>query len=122
MSIEISDPQARYRHEKRHTAIIALTDLDPRDAATICVAVLDEVAAGSPGLDPWGDLRADAEFWADCANPAELETYFAAALKRLRDQTLGIRARKRLLGALFVSLDGLEQNKFISWTQKVKKQ
>lgn len=121
MSIEINDPHARYRHEKRHSAIIALTDLDPQDAASICVAVLDEVAAGSPGLDPWGDLRADAEFWADCANPAELETYFAAALKRLLDQTLGVRARKRMLAALFLSLAKFEQDKFISWTQKVKK-
>lgn len=119
MSIEISDPQARYRHEKRHTAIIALTDLDPRDAATICVAVLDEVAAGSPGLDPWGDMRADAEFWADCANPAELETYFAAALKRLRDQTLGIRARKRMMAALFLSFRHADRLAFIQWAMEV---
>lgn len=119
MSIELRDPHARYRHEKRNTAIIALTDLDPHDAATICVAVLDQVTAGSPGLDPWGDMRADAAFWADCANPAELEIYFAAALKRLQNQVLGIRARKRLLAALFQSLGGADQQAFINWTVEV---
>ena len=118
MSIEINDPQARYRHEKRHSAIIALTDLDPQDAATIAAAVLDQVAAGSPGFDPWGDIRADAEFWADCANPAELETYFAAALKRLQNQVLGIRARKRMMAALFQSLGGTDQQAFITWAME----
>lgn len=118
MSIKISDPQARYRHEKRNTAIIALTDLDLHDAATICVVFLDQIAAGSPGFDLWGDIRADAAFWADCAHPAELEAYFSAALKRLPNQILGIRARKRLLAGLFQSLGGADQKAFINWTME----
>lgn len=87
---------ALYRHEKRVKAIKALEDLGPQDIATICAAFLDEISAGSPRLDTWGDIRSDAAFWADCANVAELEAYFAAILKRLGNQALGIYARKRL--------------------------
>ena len=105
---------ALYRHEKRQTAIMALEALDPHDAATICAAVMDEISAGSPRLDPWGDIRADASFWADCANPAELQVYFAAALKRLGNSSLGIAARKRLLVAIWASLNNADRAAFLS--------
>lgn len=106
---------ARYRHEKRNSAVMALQALDPKVASAICAAVLDEISAGSPRLDLWGDIRADAEFWADCANPPELEAYFASALKRLKKQALGIRARKRLIAALFTSLSDAEKRAFLAW-------
>lgn len=118
MSNEISDPHVRYRYEKQHAAIIALTDLDPQDAALICISALDEIKAGSPAFDPWGDLRADAAFWADCANPAELEAYFTAALKRLQNQVLGLRARKRVLAELFRDLNASDRQAFLQWAMR----
>jgi len=113
-AVDSLPPAARLRHEKRAIAIAALQALDPHDAATICAAVLDEAAAGDPRLDPWGDLRADAAFWADCATVAELEVYFASALKRLQNQSLGIHARKRLFWALFASFSVEDQRAFIA--------
>lgn len=115
MSNEIRNPHVRYRYEKQNTAIIALTDLDPQDAALICISALDEIKAGPPAFDPWGDLRADAAFWADCANPAELEAYFTAALKRLQNQVLGLRARKRVLAELFQDLNASDRQAFLQW-------
>lgn len=105
---------ARYRHEKRVTAVMALEALDPHDAATICTTVLDEISAGYPQYTAFGNMRADAEFWGDCANPAELEFYFAATLKRLGNQALGIRARKRLLVALWQSFSIAERQAFLN--------
>ena len=105
---------ALLRHEKRVTAIMALEALDPQEAATICAAVLEEISAGSPTLDTWSDIRSDAEFWADCANPAELEVYFASALKRLRNQSLGLHARKRLFMAIWTSLSDADRKAFLA--------
>ena len=113
-ALERMSPDARLRHGWREAAVYALSHLDPRDASTICAAILDAAAVGDPRLDPWGDLRADAEFWADCANPAELEVYFASTLKRLRNQALGIHARKRLFWAIWVSLSVKDQQSFLS--------
>lgn len=92
---------ARYRYEKRVTAVMALEALDPQEAAVICATFLDEIGAGFPRLDYWGDVRADADEWAFFANAAELESYLVAVLRRLENQTLGIKARKRIFAALW---------------------
>lgn len=113
MSVNLTGA-ALHRHEKRVTAIMALEALDPQDAATTCAAVLDEISAGSPRLDPWGDLRADAQFWADCANNAELEVYYAAALKRLGKTSFGIHARKRLIMAIWTSFSNTDRKAFLA--------
>jgi hypothetical protein len=105
---------ALFRHEKRVTAVMALEALDPYNAAAICATVLEEMSAGVPLVDPWGDIRADAEFWADCANPAELEVYFASALKRLRNQSLGLHARKRLFMAIWTSFSDADRKAFLA--------
>jgi len=106
-------PAARMRHEKRAIAVASLEALDPHDAAAIAAAVLDVVAAGDPLLDPFGDIRADAAFWADCANPVELEVYFAAALKRLGDTSLAIHARKRLFWSLWLAFPQADRAAFL---------
>jgi len=115
MSCEVRDPEARYRHMKREAAIWALQSLDPQDAAAIAATVLDEVAAGDPPYDALGNIRASATWWADFANPAELQCYFAAALKRLQNQALGLKARKRMIAALFLSLNDADQRAFLAW-------
>lgn len=75
---------------------------------------LDTVAGGAPQYQAFGNIRADAEWWADCATPVELELYAAAALKRIQRQDFAERARKRLLLALWESLDGPSQTRFVS--------
>jgi hypothetical protein len=113
MNMQALPPAAEYRHYKHELAIMALTDLDPQDAATICCAVLDEVSAGMPGLDPWGDIRASAAFWADTAHSAELETYAAAALHKLGQRSLGKQMRKRLFKDLWRSFTDAERAAFL---------
>jgi len=113
MTIQTLPPAAEYRNYKRKMAVMALTDMDPQDAAQICCAVLDEIAAGMPGLDPWGDIRASAAFWAGTAYPAELEVYFAAALQKLGQRALGKQMRKRVFKALWCSFTDAERAAFL---------
>lgn len=109
----IDDAKDQYRYLKCETAIMALTNLEPQDAAQICAAVLDEAAAGMPGFDPWGDIRADAAFWADIAQPAELEIYFSVALRKLGQRALGRDMRKRLFKDLWRSFSQTERASFL---------
>jgi|GEM_PF-1619448 hypothetical protein len=104
----------RYRDAKWETAVMALESLNPQDAATICAAVLEEISAGDPPYDAFGDLRASAAWWVDFANVAEVEVYFEAALKRLGNQALGIRARKRLFVMLWQSFSGDDRRAFLA--------
>ena len=120
MQSKTPNPAARltgvslFRYEQQRTAIMALEALYPQDAAAICAAVLDVVNAGDPRLDPFGDIRADAAFWADCANIAELEAYFAATLKKLGNQALGKAARKRLFVAIWQSFTIADRQAFLA--------
>lgn len=95
-------------------AIHALNKLSSEDAAIICAAFVEEASAGMPPHDPWGDVRADASFWADCANIVEVEVYFAAALRRLGQTALGIGARKRLLVSIWETLSGDDRLSFLA--------
>jgi hypothetical protein len=113
MTIQTLPPAAEYRHYKRQLAVMALADMDQEDAAQICVAVLDEAAAGMPGFDPWGDIRADAAFWADIAHPAELETYANTALRKLGQHSLGKQMRKRLFKDLWRSFSDDQRATFL---------
>lgn len=104
---------ARLRQERAVTLGLALADAHPEDAAAICAGYLDATAVGMPGFDPWGDIRADAEYWADCANPAELNAYTCAALRRLETRVQGLAARKRLMAAIWRSLPQTERTAFL---------
>lgn len=112
MTIETN--QALFYQEKFVTAIMALEALEAQDAASICVAVLDEISAGDPVHTAFGDIRADAAFWADCANIAELEIYFCEILKRLGYRALGIHSRKRLFVLLWNGFALPDRTAFLS--------
>ena len=102
------------RMERAEALCDALGDCHPADAREIAAAYLDSMAAGDPQPhDPFGDLRNDAAFWADCAHAGELEAYFAASLKRIGDRALGIRARKRVFAALWESFDTADRMAFL---------
>jgi hypothetical protein len=81
----------------------ALRGCAPEDAAQIVCAWLESRAA-PPRLDPFGELREDAAYWADVAGPHELEAYVAAGLRRIERTAFGERARKRLLVALWETM------------------
>lgn len=84
----------------------------------VLCAALDTVAAGAPRYEMWGDMRREAEWWADCATPAELETYAAAALRRITRTAFAERARKRLLWTLWQSMPDEAKAAFLSRVER----
>lgn len=84
---------------------VAIALAHPEDAAVLMAAALEDISAGRPS--PWAtifeNLRDEAEWWADCANPTELEVYAAAALRRIERTPFGERARKRIFATLWES-------------------
>lgn len=116
MTIETN--QALFYQEKFATAIMALEALEAQDAASICVAVLDEISAGDPVHTAFGDIRADAAFWADCANIAELEIYFCEILKRLGYRALGLQSRKSLMARIWASFNEKNRAAFLAYASK----
>lgn len=109
---EMSTPN-RLRAERGVSLGLALGDAHPEDAAAICAGYLEAICAGMPRLDPFGDLRADAAYWADAATPAELNAYACAALRRLETRVQGLEARKRLMAAIRRSLPQTERTAFL---------
>jgi len=112
-SRDITNIDIKRRLENAAWLCLALDTAHCEDAAAICAAFMDDMLTTGPGLIPFGDLRADAAFWADCAQPPELEAYFYAALKRLGGSVLGIQARKRLFKALWSSFPQAERAAFL---------
>lgn len=77
-------------------------------------AALETICAGVPDVPFPAAARSDAEFWADCATPVELECYLAAALRRIESTTFAPRARKRLFVALWDSMSEDDRRRFLS--------
>lgn len=78
-------------------------------------AALDTVGGGAPEYHVFGDLRSEAEWWADMATPLEIEAYTAAGLRRLGQETFAQRARKRLFMELWRSFSARERSDFTAW-------
>lgn len=76
-------------------------------------AWLDDRRAGQPPSWPGLDVRSMAEHWADFADAAEIEAYAAAALRRVERRHFGRGARKRILAAMWQSLDREDRLAFI---------
>ena len=101
------------RHEWAVSFAIFLGEVEPGIAAEMCAVHLDNIAAGMPGLDPWGDLRADASYWADCATVPELHAYACAALRRLGTRMQGRDMRKRLMAEIWRTLPSEDRTAFL---------
>lgn len=84
----------------------------PALAEVVC-AWLERAGAGMPDHDPFGEVRADAAYWADVATPAELEAYTAAGLARIERAGFAIAARKRLILSLWQSLPERDRREFV---------
>lgn len=102
------------RLERARLLVAVVAACDPRDAAPILVAALDDLSAGEPDVDLWSGIREQAADWASFAHPFELEAYFAASLKRLGRTPLGIAARKRLIVALWAGLGPDDRRNFLA--------
>ena len=90
----------------------AIAECHPVDACQIMAAALDDLSVGDP-VPPLDAADAWAENWASIATPHEIEAVFGAALERLDNTALGIKARKRLFLALWESFDNSDRLTFI---------
>ncbi len=82
-------------------------------AEVLCEA-LEEMAGGPPREAFLSRLREDAEHWAYCALPLELEAYVGAGLRRIERVEFAAPARKRLFVALWASMGTEERRRFLS--------
>lgn len=109
----IETPDALLRRQWSESFAFFLLEVPPALAAEMCAVHLDNLAAGMPGLDPWGDLRADAAFWADSATVPELNAYACAAMRRLEGRMQGRDMRKRMFAAIWRSLTIEDRKAFL---------
>lgn len=101
--------------ERLGQVIARLYDLSPRGVLAVLAAALEDLGAGTPDLSSLSErMRADAAFWADCASPAEIEVYAAAALRAIPRKAFALAARKRLIVALWESLGDEDRRAFLS--------
>jgi hypothetical protein len=82
--------------------------------AEVLCSALEEIATGAPREMFLSRLREDAEHWAYCALPLELEAYVGAGLQRIERTDFAAPARKRLLVALWGSMNAEERRRFLS--------
>lgn len=80
----------------------------------LCAALEEYIGAGPAGQAQIADMKYDAAWWADMANPRELEAYVGAGLRAIERRTFAPAARKRLLVALWDSLDTDEKRAFLT--------
>ena len=105
-------------------AVVYLDTLAEQDPEAVAWAAYDWLNIRSAGLALLplidGTAREDARFWAETANPSELECYALAAVDRLGGMSGGhalfaSRQIKRLVGALWRRMSPSEQSAFAKW-------
>lgn len=90
----------------------AIGDCHPDDACAIMAAALSDLMAGAP-IAAVLDAKEDAQFWADMATPIEIEAYLRACLLRMDNMALALGERKRMMMALWLSFDAVDQASFL---------
>lgn len=117
----LAEWRADYVLQRCIQTLDVFADCDPQATAWGCYNWLTMAEAGQPTLDVFdGRARGEARFWAETANPAELECYALAAIDRLSGMTGGhaafaSRHMKRLAGALWRRMSPKEQLAFAQW-------
>jgi hypothetical protein len=107
-------PASTLRAQYATSLCLALGDAHPVDAACICLAFLEDQMTDGPVTDPFGNVLADARFWADVAPPHEVVAYGTAALLALQKSALGSRTRKNLFVKLWESFPTSDRVAFLS--------
>lgn len=102
----------RRRFEWATALCHVLGECDAEDAAAICAAYLDNLRTDGPAHPFLNEVRAEAEYWADCAQMPELEAVTLAGLRRLGEMALGVRTRKRLFARLWDSFTDADRLSF----------
>ncbi|TQM92445.1 hypothetical protein [Roseinatronobacter monicus] len=116
---KISDPTLRLRMEWANSAAYALGECHPDEAVPLCVAFLESVETRGPTLGNFfGWVISDASLWAAAAPLHELVAYGLAALKRFPSNHLTKLTLKKVLMALWRSLNDEEQAAFIQTVTK----
>jgi hypothetical protein len=109
-------PQMARAHEVAEILRLCIERMARRDlAATVTVLdfFLAELSPRFPDLAPWlASLRADADFWCDCAGKEQLAAMAAACLAAIPHRDFAIRTRKQLLVALWNSLEPDDRRAF----------
>jgi hypothetical protein len=100
--------------ERLAGALYILDGLLPAERSAIAAFVLDVTGAGFPELLGFGDIREQAELWADCANHLELECYTVAGLRRLGSVPLALGQRKRLFRTLWDTFADDDRRTFLA--------
>ena len=106
-------PREIHRRVRAQQLCDAIADCHTEDAMEIMSAALEDFETAGPFVSLL-DIREDANFWADCASPRELEVYFAAILRILGKRAFALKARKRLFISLWESLTDTDRLSFIS--------
>ncbi len=94
--------------------VAAIRSAPAREAAEVMACVIDDGRAGLPPHDAWGDIRADAAWWADIATPPEIEAVVAAGLRRIDRALFAEAARKRLFVALWDAMAPADRRAFLA--------
>ncbi|MEM0978431.1 MAG: hypothetical protein AAGJ34_12920 [Pseudomonadota bacterium] len=89
-----------------------ISKCDENDASQLMTAALYDLSAGYP-IPPLIDARYEAQLWADCASPAELEAYLECILGRLYRSSLHLVSRKRLFKKLWTSFHQKDRISFL---------
>lgn len=92
---------------------LSIRKTHPDDARVILTAALIDLMGGLPNCAVFGSIREDAEWWAGKATPVELMEVMLAALRRLKSRPMHKNERKRLLWAMWESLDPASQAAFL---------
>lgn len=98
----------------RLTELLGAIRAAPADEANqVMSCILEDRRAGGPVDTTWGDIREDAEWWADVATPPEIEAVVAAGLRRIERALFAVAARKRLFVALWEAMPQADRRAFL---------
>ncbi|MFN6976558.1 MAG: hypothetical protein ACK4OP_00400, partial [Gemmobacter sp.] len=110
------DDIARMRAEHQLFMAAAEALMAGVDVAAFAAGLLDDLGAGPPDGPPLFPerCREDAAWWADTANPAEIEAYVAAGLRAIARTDFAPRARMRLIAMLWDGLGPADRRRFLA--------
>lgn len=106
--------EERYRLSRSRDLALAIRRTHPDDARVILTAALHDLMAGLPHFAGFGSIREDAKWWAGLATPIELIETMFACMEKIKDRALHKDMRKRLLWAMWRSLDADSRAAFLA--------